>query len=143
MKKDKFFKVIWGILDVFLIIVFMAMISGYYEFTTFNKVILWIWFIVFIINYFLKFINQFKQMKLINLCKRRLTNLQEMATLLSKLKPFLDDSEFQERKKLLTECCQKEIEIINLILEENILKIYNQEYLEDLKKIIDDLPSSV
>lgn len=127
MKKDKFFKVIFGILDVILGIFFICMISGYYEFSTFNKVALWFWFITFMINLIMKLIPQIHEMILMHYIRKNFALLQLHFNLLCNLDfNYIDKQNFEKSAK---EFISNTTNILNTCN----LKKYNQNFLNELQ----------
>lgn len=125
-KNSKFSKVILGILDVILGISFICMISGYYEFSTLNKVALWIWFIVFMINLIIKLIAQIHEMILMHYIRKNFALLQLNFNLLGDLDfNSIDKQNFEKSAKAFISNTTDTLNTCNL-------KKYNQDFLNEL-----------
>ncbi len=130
-------KVILVILDVIFGISFICMISGYYEFSTFTKITLWICFVVFMIKSIMKLINQISEMILIMQINNLFTLINAEFTLLHKSK-----NSVKEKKQVLQDALDL-ITRINEVLKVCNLKKYNKEHLIEMLVRINSLIASV
>lgn len=131
MKKEKVLKVIFIAINLILTINFFIMMYGY-EYPIVVKTILWIWFIIFIINFIKKFIIQIKQLKLMKICDSKFELLQYFTDFVATSSPNLDENSITKLLAILKELYEYNIDFYNLILNQNILKEYNKEHLNKL-----------
>lgn len=137
MKKNNFKKVIFGIIDVVLVIWFMAMIGRFIEFSMLTKAFLWAWFILFIIALIMKVLNQIEELRLMK-------KIEESVSLVEDLYDILVLSGNSPNIKSTFQNCSKQILLsINDILQTTELKKYNQEHLIQLAERINSLLDSV